>query len=56
MAIVRNCSDNGRVALDGSVASIDPTKPVLIMLIFVVVIDKPCATDRIKIFFFSYFN
>lgn len=56
MAIVRNCSDNGRVAKDGSVANIDPTKPVLIILIFVVVIDKPCATERTKIFFFSCSN
>ena len=56
MAIVRNCSDNGRVDKDGSVASIDPTKPVLIILIFVVVIDNPCATERTKIFFFSCSN
>ena len=56
IAMVKNCSDNGRVAYDGSFANIDPTKPVLIILIFVVVIDKPCAIERTKIFLLSISN
>ena len=56
MAIVRNCINNGSVAYDWLVANIDPTKPVLIMLILVVVIDKHYAIERTKIFFFSCSN
>ena len=56
IAIVRNWSESGIVAKEGLEARIAPTKPVLIILILVVVTDKPCATERTKIFFFSCSN
>ena len=40
-AIVKNCKDKGIVAKDGCVARIVPTNPVFIMLIFVVVTERP---------------
>ena len=55
-AMVRNWSDKGIVAKAEFVDKIVPTKPVFIILILVVVIDKPWAMDRINVFLFSNCN
>ena len=38
-----NCSDSGKVAIHRAGANIAPARPVLIILIFITLIDRPCA-------------
>ena len=55
-ATVINWADKGIVAYSVLGARITPTKPVWIMLIPVLVIDKPCAIASVKTFFLAKSN
>ena len=55
-AIVRNWIDRGKVAKAELVDKIVPTKPVLIILMLVVVIDNPWAIESISVFLWSICN
>ena len=49
-AIVRNWIDKGKVAKAELADKLVPTNPVFIILILVVVIDKPWAIESINVF------
>ena len=55
-ATVINWKDRGIVAYSGLGASIIPTKPVWIILMPVLVMDRPWATAKVKTFFFAKSN
>ena len=38
-----NCSDSGKVAIHNDGANIAPARPVLMILIFITLMDRPCA-------------
>ena len=55
-ASVKNCNESGSVAYSCFGDRTNPTKPVFIMPMLVVVTDKPWAIAKTKTFFFAKSN